>query len=338
MCTLLLMCILYSGSGLAAPTKPGIAEFAAYAEVYNKHYDEQSFWSHYNTYCDNVEYIERVNSKGDTTYRLGINQFTDIPRSDFAKTHLSNRYRPHSKPSTKPLPNASWTPKGVPYSIDWRANGWVTDVKDQGDCGSCWAFSAVGAIEGQHANATGQLVSFSEQNLVDCSYGYGCEGCDGGWPEAAMRYVIGNKGLDTEVSYPYTGTDGSCAYNKSVSGGTVKGTNNVTSGSMHDLYNAIANVGPISVAIDAESDFQFYASGVFSSTDCSSEELDHAVLAVGYGVSPRKQKYIIVKNSWSADWGMDGYIYMSAEIPNMCGIASCASYPSIPSHNKHTCV
>jgi cathepsin L len=330
------MFIMHIGSGLAAPAKPGIAEFAAYADVYNKHYDEQSFWSHYTTYCDNVEYIDAVNGAGNTTYKLGINQFTDIPRSDFAKTHLSNRYNPHSKLSTMSHLNKSWTPEGVPYSIDWRANGWVTDVKDQGDCGSCWAFSAVGSIEGQHANATGQLVSFSEQNLVDCSYGYGCDGCGGGWPEAAMRYVDGNKGLDTEVSYPYTGTDGSCAYNKSVSGGTVKGTNNITSGSMRDLYSAIAHVGPISVAIDAESDFQFYSSGVFSSTDCSSEELDHAVLAVGYGVSPRNQKYIIVKNSWSADWGMDGYIYMSAEIPNMCGIASCASFPSIPSHAKHT--
>lgn len=317
---------------IPSPSKdipPDLAEYTRYVREYNKHYTDVEFWNHYSTYRDNIAYIENSNLNNSKTYKLGVNAFTDVPRSEFAQAYLANRLAPHG-----PLPphQTPFPPSSVPDSIDWRASGWVTDVKDQQQCGSCWAFSAVGAIEGQHANATGNLVSFSEQNLVDCAYGFGCEGCEGGWPEAAMRYVAKNKGLDTEAAYPYTADDGSCAYAKNTSGGTVQNTVNVTSGSMAALYRAIATVGPISVAIDAESDFQFYSSGVFTSSTCSPQYLDHAVLAIGYGVSPRKEKYIIVKNSWGADWGMDGYIYMSADTPNMCGIASCASYPIVTTH------
>ena len=311
---------------------PGIMGYTQYVNTYGKRYNADEFTEHYGYYRDNVEYINVRNANKSLTYELGVNAFTDISRSEFSSVYLSNSYSPHNMP----LVRQTRYPNDVPSTIDWRASGWVTDVKDQQQCGSCWAFSAVGAIEGQHANVTGKLVSLSEQNLVDCSYGYGCEGCGGGWPEAAMRYVEKNGGLDTEVSYPYTADDGSCAYNKSESGGYVTKTHNVTSGDMNALYSAIARIGPISVAIDAESDFQFYSAGIFSSTECSSEMLDHAVLAVGYGISPGKQKYIIVKNSWGSDWGMNGYIYMSAEIPNMCGIASCASYPTVLSKGNHS--
>lgn len=325
-----------SGFGFAnsSPVDPDIDNYAKYVSAYDKQYTANEFIEHYGHYRDNLAYINTRNANKSLTYELGVNAFTDISQSDFARTYLSNSYFPHQRPIVPPLPY----PTGVPSAVDWRAEGWVTDVKDQQQCGSCWAFSAVGAIEGQHANATGHLVSLSEQNLVDCSYGYGCEGCEGGWPEAAMRYVASNGGLDTEASYPYTADDGSCAYNKSEAGGYVSKTHNVTSGDMGALYSAIAKIGPISVAIDAEGDFQFYSAGVFSSTECSSQMLDHAVLAVGYGVSPSKQKYIIVKNSWGSDWGMDGYIYMSAEIPNMCGIASCASYPTVMPKGKHGCI
>ena len=200
----------------------------------------------------------------------------------------------------------------------------VTNVKNQGACGSCWAFSAVGTMEGQHARTTGKLVSLSEQNLVDCSTeNYGC---NGGWPNKAMEYVQQN-GIDTEDSYPYNGTDQLCQFNNKTVGAHVKSVIDIPSGNMSALYDAIGLVGPISVAIDAENDFQFYKSGIYSSTKCSNSSLDHAVLAVGYG-EYKDTPFIIIKNSWGADWGMDGYIYFSTKINNMCGIATDASYPT----------
>jgi cathepsin L len=293
-----------------------------YLNEYDKNYNDNEFWSHYNAYRDNVNYINSHNNKTNG-YKLGINKFTDMSRKEFNSTYLSNTYYSHERRCL----NQSRL-LDIPESVDWRANGWVTDVKDQGQCGSCWAFSAIGAIEGYHANITKQLVSLSEQNLLDCSYGFGCEGCNGGWPEAAMRYVINQSGVDTETSYPYTAQDGdSCLYNKTKKGGSIHTTHNITKGDTNELLNSLAKIGPISIAIDAESDFQFYSSGIFNSTSCSSEMLDHAVLAVGYGKTTDGRKYLIVKNSWGKDWGMDGYIYMSLDIPNMCGISSVASYP-----------
>lgn len=298
-------------------------KFYEFKETCNKTYSSlnESFYRRA-VFYKNLDYINSHNNL-NKSYNLEMNCFGDLTFSEFSNQRLMRPIRVKSN-NTKPLSNSS-----LPPSVDWRSMGAVTNVKDQGQCGSCWAFSAIGSIEGQHSLKTNKLVSLSEQNLVDCSYDFGNEGCDGGWPEAAMRYVKNNSGVDTEKNYPYTATDGSCAYNKTYSGANVTGTVNITQGDVNALYHAIANVGPISVAIDAEGDFQFYSSGIFESTDCSPDSLDHAVLAVGYGVSPNGKKYFIVKNSWGADWGMDGYIYFSADIPNMCGIAQVASYPLV---------
>ena len=265
-----------------------------------------------------ITYHNNMNS----SYKLKMNCFGDLSFNEFSEKVLMNPVK------IKSLPNSTQYHNNFNSSIDWRSMGVVTNIKDQGQCGSCWAFSAVGSIEGQHALHY-NLTSLSEQNLVDCSYDFGNEGCDGGWPEAAMRYVKKNSGIDTEVNYPYTATDGSCGYNKTYSGANVTGTVNITQGNITELIDAITHVGPISVAIDAEGDFQFYSSGIFESTECDPESLDHAVLAVGYGISPNGKRYYIIKNSWGTSWGMDGYIYFSADIPNMCGIAQAASYPLV---------
>lgn len=297
-------------------------KYLQYLDNYDKHYNSTEFWTRYDIYVNNTNYISKHNNEN---YTMGINRYTDMSRVEFRDIYFKKTMKPHSKVVTRRLTKNT----SITDAIDWRANGWVTNVKDQQQCGSCWAFSAIGAIEGQHANVTKKLVSLSEQDMVDCSGSLGNEGCNGGWPEAAMRYVIQQGGVDTESSYPYKAEDEICLYSNTTIGATVNKSVNVSSGDMNALYNAIANVGPISVAIDAEDDFQFYKSGIFTSTSCSKEYLDHAVLAVGYGVTQTNKSYIIIKNSWSADWGMDGYIYFSSDIPNMCGVASAASYPLI---------
>ncbi|XP_009991966.1 PREDICTED: cathepsin S isoform X2 [Chaetura pelagica] len=204
----------------------------------------------------------------------------------------------------------------------------MNHLADMGSCGSCWAFSAVGALEAQVKLKTGKLVSLSPQNLVDCSTMYGNKGCSGGFMTNAFQYIIDNEGIDSDESYPYKAQNGTCQYNVSARAATCSRYVELPYADEEALKDAVANVGPVSVAIDAtQPTFFLYRSGVYDDPRCS-QEVNHGVLAVGYGTLDNKD-YWLVKNSWGVHFGDEGYIRMVRNQENHCGIASYASYPLI---------
>uniref|UniRef100_A0A8C6WPK9 Cathepsin 12 n=1 Tax=Neogobius melanostomus TaxID=47308 RepID=A0A8C6WPK9_9GOBI len=212
------------------------------------------------------------------------------------------------------------------YFVDYRNTGYVTEVKDQGYCGSCWAFSTTGAIEGQMYKQNGQLVSLSEQNLVDCSKSYGTYGCNGAWMANAYDYVISN-GLMSTSNYPYTSDTQPCFYDSQLAVAHIKDYRFIPKGDEQALADAVATIGPITVAIDSDhASFLFYSSGIYDEPSCNPGNLSHAVLLVGYG-SDGEQDYWIIKNSWGTGWGEGGYMRMIRNGKNTCGIASYALYP-----------
>jgi C1A family cysteine protease len=210
--------------------------------------------------------------------------------------------------------------------VDWRKKGVVTDIKDQGQCGSCWAFSAVQGVESADAIKTGKLLSYSESNLVDCVAH--CRGCNGGSMYIALLWVLDKQGgkMMLESDYPYHPVQGSCRFDASKGVGSLSDIRPVKTDSEEDLAQKCAQYGPVSVAIDAShTSFQLYKGGIYDEPECSSKVLDHGVGCVGYG-SENGQGFWFVKNSWGVKWGENGYIRMIRK-NNQCGIASVADVP-----------
>jgi cathepsin L len=294
---------------------------SAHNKAYNDFNEEKV---RYTIWQDNARRIAEFNSKSKHLF-LGMNHFGDMTTTEFG-AKMNGYLAGGKKPgSTFMTPNYA----KIPDSIDWRDQGYVSEVKNQGQCGSCWAFSTTGALEGQHFRKSGKLPDLSEQNLVDCSISYGNHGCNGGLMDFAFKYIKENGGIDTESSYPYEAKDGTCRFKKANVGATDTGYVDVPKGDEDALKNASATVGPISIAIDASHfSFQFYKSGVYDEPACSPKSLDHGVLLVGYGNYQGKD-FWLVKNSWGPSWGLKGYIRMSRNKQDQCGVASAASYPLV---------
>nr|CAA71554.1 cathepsin [Geodia cydonium] len=304
-----------------------VDEWEQWKLKYNKQYSSQEEdYLRQRVWLSNLKFVEEFDSEREG-YTVAMNEFADLDPREFVSHYNGLRRRPHTS-SGEPC-TLGEDVSALPTTVDWRTKGYVTGVKNQGQCGSCWAFSATGSLEGQHFNATGKLVSLSEQNLVDCSSAEGNEGCNGGLPDDAFKYVIKNGGIDTEASYPYVARDEKCHYSSANIGSTCSSYVDIESKSEAQLQVASATVGPIPVGIDASHlGFQLYDGGVYHSDLCSQTRLDHGVLVVGYGVYKEKD-YWMVKNSWGTNWGISGDMMMSRNRDNNCGIATMASYPVV---------
>lgn len=353
---------------LAVPTRIFSANdewrhFSTFQSIYRKKYQTfEEFQYRFETFCTNMKTILIHNSNESSTFKMSINQFADMTHDEFTNwrqtgyikstksTNDTNtkkgsklKLSKNKNKNTTCIPfngtstivvtgsgNSATKIKLLPSAVDWRTKAAVTPVKDQGQCGSCWSFSSTGAMEGAWAIAKGELVSLSEQQLMDCSRKYGNQGCNGGDMDPSFIYAIQSGGLCKESDYAYQGIDVfTCKKCKPVAQFTKCA--DVTPNNQLALKEAVS-IGPVAVAIDANSKlFQFYSSGVITDATCGTT-LDHGVLAIGYG-EDNGIKYWLVKNSWSDSWGDKGYVKIArsdgVNDSGVCGIAIDPSFPIV---------
>ena len=292
-----------------------IYDFISFTNTFDKTYDTYLEYYHRSQiYNDNINFIQEHNKKN--LYQLEINEFGDMTNDEF-KNYFNLKNLPHIIGSNFEDYNLS----EIPDSINWVEKGAVTDVKNQGQCGSCWAFSTTGAIEGSYYLQHDTLLSFSEQYLVDCSSDYGNYGCRGGLPTNAYKYIE-EYGIGLEKDYKYSAIDGNCKDDVSI---IVKLKDYVVVQKDEKRIIKALLRQPLSIAIAVSGlSFQFYKSGIYENKNCG-EMLNHAVLLVGFGTE-NGQDYFLVKNSWGPQWGDKGYIKMIRH-ENTCGMNNMVSYP-----------
>lgn len=304
--------------------------FEEFIEKFEKVYENEAHrMERWGIFRRNLLKIEELELQQPSA-TFGITKFMDLTTHEFSKIHSGcfNHFARQEEARQELEQQGVFTDREYTYNgeVDWVSQGAVTDVKNQGNCGSCWSFSTTGALEGAYQIKTGTLTPLSEQNLVDCSVLNA--GCDGGSMALAFLYTERHP-LESEADYPYTSGDtstaGSCQYQSSKGVVGASDYDMVTANSARALMSAL-DKGPVSVAIQADQPvFQFYTGGVITEASCGTQ-LDHGVLAVGYSDS---QGYFKVKNSWSADWGESGYVRISNSAGNICGILSQPVQPSV---------
>lgn len=298
-------------------------EFQNFLEKFKKRYEGDEYLDRARKFRDNLGYIRKFNSMQQSVV-LGVNKFADMSFAEFSSIYLHPE-----QPINHPLNFPSYEVDPLPLSVDWVAEKKVTPVKDQGHCGSCYSFAATGAIESAWAikyNLTSSLPTFSEQQIMDCSTSYGNQGCGGGYAWTSFKYVINNTGINSESGYPYTAANGVC--NKTLQSehvGNISNYQNVTAFNYIALKKAVINQ-PVATSVEANLQWHLYEAGIITQ-DCG-YAVNHAVLITGYNVTGIP--YWTVKNSWGADWGVNGYVYigMSPGV-GVCGINIRPVYPII---------
>jgi len=307
-----------------------VFEFQAWATQYGKSYPDTNTWEHafHNFQMNTKRVAEFAASNPEATF--GMTKFADLSAAEFKAKYLTARIDglTESIRSVNPslvAPRPSGTP---PATWDWRKENAVTAVKNQGDCGSCWAFSTTENVESMWFLANHTLPILGPQQLVDCDPQ--SQGCNGGWTYWAFEYLMTAGGLESEKSYPYTGENGNCKFAKSKIVADLKNysfaippceSGACTDQDMTLLRSQLAEIGPLSICVDAEP-WQLYSSGILSNCPMDAGDIDHCVQLVGYNWP---SKYWIVRNSWAEDWGIDGYIWLSTA-KNTCGMGDVVTY------------
>ena len=297
-------------------------DYIKYLHKYNKYVHQYEFDKRFNTFLDNHKLVNDHNSDLNNSFKLELNNFADI-----SNYHMFTGYNLNITKTRECNTYSNNNYNNLPIEIDWR-NKLTTPVKDQGQCGSCWSFSATGAMEGAWALETGELISLSEQQLMDCSKWYGDMGCNGGLMDNAFEYAI-DHGMCSENDVPYTAAVDNCETSYCSVVATFSSCVDIPQGNQLAMKAAVSKQ-PISVAIQADKAvFQLYSSGVLDSDSCGTQ-IDHGVLIVGYGTE-NNQDYWLVKNSWGNTWGDEGYIKIArSESDNDIGVCGIATFPSFP--------
>lgn len=295
-------------------------EFAEYIRKHNKNYSPAEYASRFQVFKDNIDFIREINSEND--WIADINQYADLTWKEFQEFMTFQDFHSSKRPSSSGSHSSHAGFAHDSQSLDWRQKGIVARIKDQSldaDCGSCWAFSSISALESRCALKTGELKTLSEQQLVDCSKDYGNNGCDGGNFDAAYEYIINSGGVCADTVYPYKSRD-DLPCNSTSRCNFCKMSEYVQ---LEENENAMVKAlqsGPIVIGFEVQKSFQFYRNSIYKQRSCGNS-LNHGMVIVGY-----TPDYWIVRNSWGTSWGNDGYAHV-ARGANVCGINRASCYP-----------
>lgn len=338
---------LASLAPLGAAHADAAARFEQFKVEYGKSYAtavEEGF--RLANFAASLATVEEHNSRPERTWEMGVNQFSDMSDDEFKKRVLMT---PQDCSATRGAARSAPLPaRDLPEHVDWREKGVISEVKNQGQCGSCWTFASVGCLEAHMSIKydAWRAPRLAEQQLVDCAQDFDNHGCEGGLPSHAFEYVRAAGGLSTEFHYPYTAKDGKCAFSDTAAhspGGSFRPTSagvgvevpggsvNITVGDEDSLKYYLATTGPVTIAYQVASDFRHYSRGVYTSTVChnGSKDVNHAVLAVGYGTDADSGlRYWTIKNSWDYSFGEEGFFKIEA-FKNMCGVGDCMAFPDL---------